>query len=317
MSEFAAHSVVIHTIETVSAVALGSVTASNSPTNTEVTRDDSGALHDTVVSVSKQEPTQEITTKSVALALAAITPDGQCLNTDATHPGVSVYFEQKKVCPNAAPGASDHAEFLFDVGLMTPQSLSASGRDQDVTLSFMIDALTDGTNEPYGRDYSASLPSSVDTSQFVLAAVRSGGIVYADITQFELDFGIEKTEKRPILGGVWPDQIGVAKARPSATLTTKELRRLDDTAAPNAGRVPMLGKSAAHADTTFWFRRRNALDSDAVHFTLTMAGLLVPENAISASGTGTGDQTYKLYGVNDGTNAPVVLTPNIAYSPGF
>ncbi|MEN1680783.1 MAG: hypothetical protein AAGJ46_14435 [Planctomycetota bacterium] len=321
MGEYANHSVVIHTVDTGSAVALGGIGSTSANPNNQTVSDQGGQLHDTLRALAKQEPTQEFSTTSVATALAAVSPDGVCINSDGTHPGVGVFFEQKQQCGGAVVGASDHAQFLYDMGLLTPQTLSASGRDADVTLSMMVDALTDGTNEPVQRDWAATLPTGVDTSQFVLGAAKCRNLLLTDIRSLNIDFGIEKTEKRPQLGGVWPETVGVLKARPSATLTAKEIKYLrDTTTSDDASRYPMNGDVAEHADTIFYFKKRKnraAFEDDAetVHFSITMAGLLVPENLFNASGTATGDSSWKIETVNDGTNNPLIVTTDIAYNP--
>ena len=313
MGEFANHSVVIHTIDTVTAVKLGGITSTALPLNTETVSDDSGQTHDFFRAISKQSPRPEATTKSVMLALQALTPNGACIKTDGTHPGVSLVYEQKELCSGSSIGANDHAEYLVDAGFMAPLQLSAS-LGEDVTLSMGFDALTNGGNDPLATDFTAALTVGADTSQFVLGALKVANVLFPDIRSLNFDFGIELTEKTPQVGGVWPEQVGRAKARPKATITAKDPTYL------GASNIPLLGKSAEHADTIFYFKKRKnrsafELDATLVHFSLTMSGLTLVQNALSASGTTTGDISIEIEGINDGTNNPIILTPNIAYDP--
>lgn len=309
MGELANHSVVIHTVDTVSAVKLGGITSTSIPLNTETVTDESGTTFNQFEAISKQSPRPEGTTKSVMAALKAMTTNGSCINTDGTHPGVSFHYEQKQLCKGSTIGSSDHAEYLVDSGFMSPLQLSAT-RGEDVTLSFAIDALTKSGNSPLAGDYGTTLPSGIDASQFVLGHMKVAGILIPDVRSLNVDFGISLTEKTPQLAGVWPEQVGRQKVVPKATVVAKDPTYLDD------AKFPLLGKAAAHADTIFYFKKRlnkSAFVDDATteHFSLTFSGLVLVQSAISSSGTSTGDISIEING--SGTTSPLILTPNIAY----
>lgn len=312
--EFGAHSVVIHTVETSSAVKLGGITQMGMPLNVETVRDDSGAMFDSFGAISFQAPRPQWTTKSIGLALAAIPQNGICINTAEGKPGVTFYGEAKGDCVSGDPDSDEHLSYLMDLGLMVPVSLTGTRRD-DAQLACEIDAITDGTNAPFAYSYAATLPTGIDFSAFVVSAITCAGIVWEDMRNFNLSFNVEKTESEPQAGGVWPDRAGRRKARPAATITARNPRKLD-----NSTGIPLLGKEATHANTTVWFKKRKnratfEANNATVHAKLTMAGLVYFDNPFSASGTAAAETTLQYQGIHDGTNAPLIWTPNIAYAP--
>src|SRR5687768_16472837 len=138
--EYRAHSVVIHTVDSVTARNLSGIASMGLPLNNEVSQDDNGQMYDSFVTITMQAPRPMFSTRCVAAALAVLPQNGICIRTDGTHPGVMFYGEAKNVCGDTEPGAGDHLEYLFDAGLITP--VSFSGNRKGSVLTAEIDAIT-------------------------------------------------------------------------------------------------------------------------------------------------------------------------------
>jgi hypothetical protein len=312
-TEYNPHSVVIHTTDTGTAVGF-SMSQGGIPLNTVTASDDSGSFFDQSRSMVSQSPVPNWTTKSIGAALAATTPFGNCIRTDGTRPGVDMYWEQKSSCKSgaAALGSNAHARYRFTTGLMVPISLTGN-RGADCELSYEINALSDGTNAPVAGIYNAALPASLDLSQYVIGAVKIANLLITDCRTLNLNFGIERGESLPQLGGIWPTSIAANKARPVLTFSGTDIKLLDDSTG-----IPLTGKTAIHADTIIYFRKRKnrgALEAAAstVHLKLTMSGLAVIDSAVSGSGTAPSEISGRVEAVYDGTNAVLVPTYNVAF----
>ena len=308
--EYGAHSVVIHTVDSVTPVKLGGISAMGLPLNNEVSQDDNGQMYDSFVNIAMQAPRPQYGTRSVAAALAAIPQNGICINVDETHPGVMFYGEAKNACGDTEPASDDHLEYLFDAGLITP--VSFSGDRRGCALSVEIDAITVGGNAPFAADYAATLPTGLNVDEFALAAVKIGNILWRDARTFDLQFNVERLEPEPGMGLVWNERAGRRKARPRLTVTARDPTKLSDTA------IPLLGKAASHSDTTLFFKKKKnkaafELDASTVHFKLTMHGMALFDNPFAASGSGTAETTIVVHGIHDGTNAPLIPTFGIAF----
>lgn len=313
--EYGSHSVVIHTTDTGTAVKLGGITSMGMPLGNDIVRDDSGSLYPTFGGLSFQAVSPQFTTKSIAAALAAIPQAGICINSDGTHPGVALYGESKGDCTDGEPGSGDHLEYLIESGFIAPISLSGSRRD-DAVLSVEIDSTTpDGTNAPFVADPSATLPTGVDTGQFVFAAMRIGNILWDDMRNVSIDFGVQRREREPQLGGVWQDRTGRLRAEATATITARNPLKLNDSTG-----IPLLGATATHANTLLYLKKRKnraafEADGDTVHMRITMAGMVLFDNPFAASGTAPAETTVRIIGVHDGTNAPLIVSTGLAYDP--
>jgi hypothetical protein len=313
--EYGAHSVTLHTIDSSTIKKFGGIRAMGMPMNTEVTQDDNGQIYDSFVGINLQAPTPRFTTTALGLAVATVPQTGICINTDETHPGIKFFGEAKGDCQSGEPGAGDHMSYLMDAGLIVPMTLTASRREA-ARISFEIDAITpDGVNAPFVADPTDTLPTGLNIDEFILGAMRIGNIVWDDARSLNLNFNVTRLEKEAMLGGIWPDRASRTKARPEATITGRDPRKLDDSTG-----IPFVGKSATHVDTILYFRKRKnaaALEDAAslVHLKLTIAGMVYFENPFEASGAGAAETTVMIKGIHDGTNVPLIWTPDVAYDP--
>lgn len=285
-----------------------------SPSNNIVTAPDgSGGYFDLVRSVVSHFPVFEAETEAIPSMLALIGANGQCLLPAGALRTMAVHWERKTDCVSGAAGATSHPRILIDAGLVSPLSITAS-TGTNARLSFRCDPIKDGVNDPFVLSTTA-LPTGEVLDQYTLGAVRIGNVVLQDTQEATIDFGLE-TEKTPALGSVHPETISVRKARPRATITGRDMSKID------AAAIPILGKSGTHANTEFWFRKRLAggtfVDTATTeHFKITIAGFLYPESPGEGSGDANAQTRYVVEGVYDGTNAPLIITTGIAFTPGF
>lgn len=312
--QFGSHSVVIDTIDTGGPIKLGGITSMGVPLGTEYQTDDSGAIHDKSASITFQAPKPQASTKSIAAALAVIPQTGICLNTNGSHLGAFFYGEAKSDCQVGEPGSANHLSYLVGKGLLVPETLSGSLRE-DVQLSFSVDAISDGTNAPLAGSYGATLPTGLDLSQYAVGAIKIANILWSDTRRLNLAFNVRRGEDDPQLGGIWPIRASRVKAQPVLELTARDPSKLDDSTG-----IPLLGKSAIHGNTVVYFKKRlnrGAFEADAstVHLKMTMSGLVYFDNPFSASGNANAETSIRLVGLNDGTNFPIVFTFGIAYNP--
>lgn len=314
-NNFYGDAVTIHTIDTSSIVKLGSITNGDLPLNTATQGDDDGREFDYSRNVVSQMPELAFTTKSVAALMAVLPINGICLRTDGSHPGVMMYGRQRESCGagSVAVESDDHMGFLVDTGLLVPESLTG-GRGQDTTVSARVHALTDGSNAPIAWDPAVTLPTGVDTSKYVLGAMRIANILFEDVRNLDVAFNAPVEDKEPGQGSVWADQASVGKATPVISCVGRNPQKLNQSTG-----IPILGKTALHTDTVFYFKKRSTsgfvADATLEHFSMTVSGLVVWDNPFSFSGASPAATSFRIDGFHDGSNVDVVFNTGIAYDP--
>lgn len=295
---------------------LGGITDLNVELGTETASDDSGSLYDETRSITRQYPTIGLSTKSIAGAIDLFGLFGTCI--DGT-PNLIVQGNVLGDCANP-PLSTDNAEYTVRKGLITPVSLSAP-RGEDASMSWMVDAITDGTNAPITADYASNtLLSSLAKGQWTIGAIAIEDLVLTDIASISLDFGIQKTGKTPALGSVWPDSITVRKIQPTLTISVFDIRFWQDSIIPTLGKAVTQNATFASSNTLIQLKKRANLttfvaDNVEQHIAFTMAGIGIVTSAFSGSGNGEAAGTIVLQGVHDGTNPPLMVDTTWAYDP--
>lgn len=307
--------VVIFYDESAVATNLGGITNIDIPTNAEIVSDDGGGIYDQSLSITNYAPVANVTTKSIKTVLQQIALDGQCvLPSPEPVTRVDVIGRALKTCQESL-SENPNIRYRVDRGLLRLNALTAD-RGQDVTLSFILDTLTDGTNEPVGITDGVAMPASVVAEQYTLGLCRIGNVLMPEIEGISIDFQVTTTEKTPQLASIWPDSIGVIKVRPMLSFRGRDLSRVKATLLEQAG------TAGTHVNTIIQLvKRKNngsfELAASGLHIALTMNGLIVPENLMSASGTSRATNTIKMQCSFDGTNVPLVgnLSANYDTTP--
>jgi len=315
MSRYQIHAATLHTtdLNAGSLITLGGETSMELNTGTEVTSDDSGTLYDEVVSMVRQMPDARLITKSIAQWLTYIGLAGYCIASDGSHPGLRLYCSVLNDCKNP-PAATDNLRYTIAKGLVILGQLQAN-RGQDATLTFMVHALSDGTNAPISGTYTGiTLPTVSTHEQFELGACKFGNVTLSDLASLTIDFGVQITAKTPEMGSVWPESIAVRKIQPIVTLSGFNPTVLDNTL------IPLAGKQASHAQTILQLKKRAAYstfvaDGTAQHIRLTVNGMAYVPQAFSGSGNAEVSSQIIVRGVHDGTNVPILFNLASTYTP--
>lgn len=276
----------------------------------EVSGNESGSFYEEFQSVIRYDPTVNITSKCVRELIGWIGLNGQCVGPSFDITKLDVLTQRIADCQNPL-GGTPHIRDRFDNGLLTLGSLS-SDRQGDAALTVMLDAITDGINAPIARTDGVALPTPIVAQRFALGLPAFGGVTFPDTQNWSLEFGLTKTEKSPSLGSIYTDSIGVLSVRPILSITNNDISKLTDAL------LDVAATSATHLDTKLQLiARKNAGAyedfGDAVHVGITIAGLLTPENILSASANQRATNTLRIAASTDGTNAPILFDLNSTY----
>lgn len=297
--------------ESAVATNLGGITNIDFPTNVEIISDDGGSIYDETLSITNFAPVASITTKSIKTVLETIALDGQCVQpAPELVTQVDVISRRLKTCQDTLSG-TPHFRYRVTQGLLKLGSLSAD-RGQDAAISFMIDTLTDGTNAPVAETDGVAMPSPLLTQQYTLGVCKLGGVVFSEIEGISIDFGVQITDKTPALASIWPDSVGVLKVRPVLSLRGRDLSRV------KAAMIPLAGKAGTHLNSVIQLvKRQNAGSFETIpgttHISLTLNGLIVPENLMSGSGNARATNALRMATSYDGSSVPIVSNLSAAY----
>lgn len=280
--------------------------------NANVIGNESGSLYEQSLSLTGFAPVATATSKAIASVLGLIGLNGQCVGSAQSVTTVDVFSRRLTDCQTTL-GGTPHIRDRVTTGLLRLNSISAS-RGQDATISVILDALTDGTNAPLARTDGVALPSTVTAAQWTLGICNINGVRYQEINDVNLSLNVSITDKSPALGQIWPEAVGVLTVKPVLTLTGRDLSKI--TNAIIAAGV----NAAAHASTKIQLvKRANAgsfvASATTEHINITMAGLIVQEEIVSASANGQATHSLRIVGSYDGTNAPCIFNVGVAYDP--
>lgn len=270
----------------------------------EVSGNESGSFYEEFQSVIRFDPMVNMTSKCIRELLSWVGLNGQCVGPDFDITRVDAITRRIADCQTAL-GATPHIRDRFDNGLLTLGSLGVD-RQGDAALTLNFDAITDGTNAPITRTDGVALPSPVVAERFAMGLPAIGGVTYPDTENWSLEFGITKTEKSPQLGSIYTDSIGVLTVRPTLTIRNRNIGKLTNTLLQAAA------ASTTHLDTKLQLiARKNAGAyedfGDSVHIGITIAGLLTPQNILSAASNQRATNELRISASYDGTNAPVLF----------
>lgn len=305
-----------YTVGCLSVVQTGPVTTHlgltnvNFPTNAEVSGNDSGAKYEEFQSITGFAPVANFTSKAIAKLLGMVGLDGQCIGSTKPITQVDVISRKLEVCKTAL-GSTPHMRDRITTGLIRLGTLTAP-RGPDATISGIIDTFTDGTNGPVARTDGVAMPTPVFAERFTLGQLSIAGVEYPDVDSVSIDFNVSISEKTPALGFIWPDSAGVLTVRPVLTIQGRDLSEV------TAALLAFSANDAAHANTKIQLIRRLkggifAPFANTVHTAITMAGLVVPDDLVSATANQKATHTIRLMGHDDGTNAPLMFNIAVAY----
>jgi hypothetical protein len=251
---------------------------------------------------------EQITTLCNLLGL----PIGITITPTPTYSAAELYF----ACYDEfgrEKAATNHIKITINRGLLHWTTISAN-TNQDATISCTLIILDPdaGGALPLVIATNATLPTvpAADDERFSLGpvslATKSAGCLQS------LSINLNQTvEYLRCSSDVFPKSLRATPIKPTLTLSTQKTNMF------STGEIPYAGLALAHADTTIYLRKRLnnqvgfELPAATEHLEFTVAGI-----ARVASHTSTvsepGVVSLNISTIDDGTNAPLVITPNSA-----
>lgn len=259
-----------------------------------------GAVYPRVQSTVAQNPGASFSTLTIAAALDAVGLTGLAI----VGAGFSAYGQKHAEGGTRETGAN-HRQYLISKGIIVPTGISCDHQG-DALISYAVAAVYDGVNLPLIINDSVALPATAsDDQRFTIAKCTIAGVLLQQIRSWELNFGIDFA----VEGGdsdIWPTFSSIRRIPPTLTL------RGVDTEWFKAANIPLAGKLATQANTTFYLRKRLSggdfePDASAVHIKFNAAGLVHVAQPVDGNTNSPSEAGLVLATNFDGTNAPVVI----------
>ncbi len=283
-------------------VSIGAITQQQLRSEAEIRSEaQSGEIYRRFMSLVGRTATARFGTHHLAIALVECSTSGHVIANNGVN-----FFAQKYTEGSSPTAGANHRKYNIQEGVMVPRTITCDHRG-DAELTYECFATYDGTNAPIKETDTESLPAAIaDAERFTLGSVTIGAISIDHVRRIEVDFGI-----MVLLVGADSDQYdtfcAVRGIAPSITLRGIDIEWL------KAANIPWAGKTATHANTTIYLRKRDlddfVADETAEHIKLTGDGLCVVETIMDESGQEPAECSLVLPLRYDGTNAPLVVDP--------
>ena len=310
MELFSNDAVTLHTTAMSSAVVLGSITDASIRLGTETIKPATGDVYESAIAVAAQKPALEFGTEAIKSFLTQVgSPTGLCIDSDGTHPGVSLHGQKHDKCATSArvpTGTAEHVKYTVENGLILPQSLSVSGGGNAALKTTAYGISTDGETSPVDLDYTSTRPSGVITSEmFGLGVPRVNGIYLDQVTGVNVQWDHE-LKMEPYAGSLYPSIVSVLKTKVTVTITTDDPKIVGATP---ASQIAELGVKGPSNTTYLQFIQRDAsgggyiADATSTHLTAYMNGFITVSDAYKAAGSSTAQADIKIEGLFDSTQS--------------
>lgn len=259
------------------------------------------------IAVNGIKPRAGIETYALQDWLDEIGLTGKAIASDSQD-GLELYLQ--KFDAESGPASSGHRSLTVKQGLIVPTRLTCR-HGEDARLQYQIFIVYDGTNDPFVISDSASLPSVTDNERFTLGAVSLGGNDIAQITELEIDFGIDART----LGtdsDIYDTRAEIRAIEPKISLKTTEV------SAFGSSKVPLAGLVCTHANSEIYLRKRAqtashfVADGTAEHVKITFDGIATINDAGSQSGDDQAETGIDIMTRYDGSNTPLVFDTSSA-----
>lgn len=294
------------------AIRIGSI---GFPTNPDISVDDSGQVYDEAMSLVGFDPVATGVTKNLEELLQAVAIDGECVGSSHTIESCQIYSRKVKTCVDSV-GSSSHLKKTVTKGMLRLGTLTAS-RNQDATLSFILDALSNAGNAPVAFTPDQPLPSIVSTAgRFRLGRCAIGGQDWDNIDDVSIEFNVS-VEKEADYAQIYNDSEAVLKAQPVLVVRGRDL----DEITGGTGKLAFPAAAAAHSGGAITMIQLVKLEDSASyhgageseHIAITAAGLIVPSELESGSAGQRSTNELRIRLNYDGSNAPLIITANTTY----
>lgn len=283
----------------IGATLIGGINAQNIDTGTEIRGEaSSDELYARFQSMVAQKVAPGFTTMAISTAIGACGLTGVSMASSAL-----TLYAQKHTDGGGRASGSNHRKYVFNKGILAPNRLSCDHQG-DATLSYQAVAVYDGNNDPVVVTDSVALPAGItDAERFSLGTTTIGDKSLTQIKSLEIDFGVDIVSEGAD-SDVWDTLASIRNINTVITL------RGIDVAWLAAAKIPLAGLAATHANTSIQLRKRAAGGKFAGsgHITITAAGMIYVEEAMSASGGAAAEVNLRMPCYFDGTNAPILFS---------
>ena len=250
-----------------------------------------------------QKPMATLESFHIARYLDAMGYSGHPIKS-ATNYGLRLYAAKFTEGSTLASG-SVHRKYTIREGMLCPRRLTCSHQG-DATITYEALVTYDGTNDPIVIADSEALPSGlIDDERFTLGAVTFGGVSLPQVTQLDIDFGLD-AQTEGTNSDIWDTHSTLRKVRPSITLRGIDIEWFKSSV------IPLIGLNGTHANSGFYLRKRSVggtfvANATAEHIHGTICGLAVVEEAFSAQTNQNAEPSVTIPLRHDGTNYPIVF----------
>lgn len=314
-SLFRGYGVRIHTDDIDPVRTIGGITNYNTRDNVQVDRETtSGDIYASITTVNGHEETYEITSLNVDDVLDIVGTTGICLKSDQTKNGFEFFLTALDQCQ---PGPSATANNLLiksssasasveNYGILWPGSLSIP-HSGNAEFSFNMTPKANGGNAAITIDENVSLPTIADTlRRFGMGPVNLAGFTLTGKQSVDVNFGVSLlTESAD--GSLFPEWVAIEKV-----LAVITIRGINPKWALAAG-IPRGGKKFAHADTSFYARKKDpdvisgfVADNVAEHIKFTANGKAYITDIATGNASAPTQTACVMYVEKDGSNAPLI-----------
>lgn len=214
-------------------------------------------------------------------------------------------YGQKHAEGGTRETGANHREYKIAKGIIVPTRITCDHQG-DAQISYAVLATSDGVNDPVVITDGVVLPAiASDDQRFSIGKCTIAGVLLTSLRSWELDFGIDAA----VEGGdsdIWPTLSSIRSIRPTLTLRGIDIEWF------KAANIPLAGKLATQANTTFYLRKRLSggsfeLDASIVHIKFNAAGLVHVDQPVDGNTNAPSEANLVLVTNFDGTNAPVVI----------
>lgn len=237
------------------------------------------------------DPVIDITTQSVAKALAEIGLTGQLMTTDNP---LEMYC-QKAEDAGVRGGASKHLKLDVVAAMVLLQTLSAPV-EPPATLTFRVLAKEDGTNAPFAFTALQSLPDDTLTGveEYCAGPVTINTTAITSVVGIDIAFNITPRIVRTGANvGSAPDHISILTIKPVISITTLDAKLISD-----------YKDLTAYASSTVFYLRKCATAGRVAAATAEHVKFTVTGGGIAARAFGNADGgVIDILPTYDGTNA--------------
>lgn len=236
------------------------------------------------------DPTININSHQIAVALGALAPDGMKLGAAA----IATLFCQKGLDGGTRAGALSHMKIECKAGIIIPMTASVGVDETPGTLEFAIHAMDDLTNDPFIFTASQTLAGTPDPDErFWAGPVKLNNVAVNGVQGITVDFAWS-LRKRRASGAINPTHISIESRLSKISIVT------DDAALIATYKVPV----AITSSTLVYFRKGDVgtrvINATAEHIKFTVAeGVIVSRGVSGANQAGAIDIIPQYDGTNE------------------